>query len=114
MIKSEDHLLDATVVPANMEYPTDAKLLNRARQWVVKAIRVIRRRCDVKGKVRTYCRKAQAAYLGISKSERRRRRHGAADAWESCCGICDGMSASWRNLLRAHGERLKAKERTVS
>jgi IS5 family transposase len=26
-----EHLLDATVVPANMEYPTDAKLLNRSR-----------------------------------------------------------------------------------
>ena len=55
MVRRREHLLDATVVPANMEYPTDAKLLNRARQWVVKAIRVIRQRCDVKGKVRTYC-----------------------------------------------------------
>jgi IS5 family transposase len=71
MVRSKEHLLDATVVPANVEYPTDAKLLNRARQWVVKVIRVIRRRFDVKGKVRTYCRKAQAVYLGFSKKRKK-------------------------------------------
>jgi hypothetical protein len=49
MVETRDHLLDATVVPAHIEYPTDAKLLNRARQWVVKGILEIRRRCDVKG-----------------------------------------------------------------
>lgn len=71
IIRPGEHLLDATVVPANMEYPTDAKLLNRAREWVVKVIRVIRRRCNVKSKVRTYCRKARAAYLGFSKKRKK-------------------------------------------
>jgi hypothetical protein len=71
IIRPGDHLLDATVVPANMEYPTDAKLLNRARLWVVKVIQTIRKRCGVKEKIRTYCRKAQSAYLGFQKKRKR-------------------------------------------
>ena len=71
LIRPGDHLLDATVVPANIEYPTDAKLLNRARLWVVKVIQVLRKRCNVKEKVRTYCRKAQAAYLGFQKKRKK-------------------------------------------
>lgn len=73
LIKPAEPLLDATVGPANIEYPTDAKLLNRARQWVVKVIGVIRRGCNVKEKIRTYCRKAQSAYLGFQKKRKKTR-----------------------------------------
>ncbi|MBK8870236.1 MAG: hypothetical protein IPN19_04080 [Elusimicrobia bacterium] len=37
----------------------------------MKVIRVIRRRCDVKSKVRTYCRKLRAAYLKFSKKRKK-------------------------------------------
>jgi hypothetical protein len=110
MIKSEDHLLDATVVPANIEYPTDAKLLNRARQWVVKGIREIRRRCDVKGKVRTYCRKAQAVYLGFTKKRKKTKAMIRLMRGKLLRYLRRNV-AQLEKLLQAHGERLKARER---
>jgi IS5 family transposase len=112
MVRRREHLLDATVVPANMEYPTDAKLLNRARQWVVKAIRVIRRRCDVKGKVRTYCRKAQAAYLGFQK-KRKRTKAAVRLMRGKLLRYLRRNIGQLEKLLRGYGERLKAKERKV-
>lgn len=110
IIRPGEHLLDATVVPANMEYPTDAKLLNRAREWVVKVIRVIRRRCDVKGKVRTYCRKARAAYLGFSKKRKKTK---------AMVRLMRGKLLRYlrrnirqlEDLLREHGRRLRRNER---
>ena len=110
MIKTEDHLLDATVVPANIEYPTDAKLLNRARQWVVKGIREIRRRCDVKGKVRTYCRKAQAVYLGFTKKRKKTKAMIRLMRGKLLRYLRRNV-AQLEKLLQAHGERLKARER---
>ena len=112
MVRRREHLLDATVVPANMEYPTDAKLLNRARQWVVKAIRVIRRRCDVKGKVRTYCRKAQAAYLGFQK-KRKRTKAAVRLMRGKLLRYLRRNIGQLEKLLRGYGERLKDKERKV-
>lgn len=110
LIKPADHLLDATVVPANIEYPTDAKLLNRARQWVVKVIQVIRKRCNVKEKVRTYCRKAQSAYLGFAKKRKKTK---------AVIRLMRGKLLRYlrRNIrqleemLKEHGRRLKRTER---
>ncbi|HEX9934682.1 MAG TPA: IS5 family transposase [bacterium] len=111
IIRPGEHLLDATVIPVNIEYPTDAKLLNRARRWVVKVINVIRQRCGVKEKVRTYCRKAQWAYLGFQKKRKKTR---------AMIRLMRGKLLRYlrRNirqleeLLREHGRRLKKAERT--
>ena len=73
IVRPGEHFLDATVVPANIEFPTDVKLLNRARQWVVKWIGVIRKRCGMKEKVRTYCRKAQSGWLSFQKKRKKTR-----------------------------------------
>lgn len=74
VIKPGEHLLDATVFPSDITFPTDAGLLNKCRQWAVKAIEVIEKRFNVKEKVRTYCRKAQKAYLGFCKKRRKTKR----------------------------------------
>jgi hypothetical protein len=110
IVRAGDHMLDATVVPAHIEYPTDAKLLNRARQWVVKVIQVIRKRCDVKEKVRTYCRKAQSAYLGFQKKRKKTK---------AMVRLMRGKLLRYlrRNvrqldeLLREHAKELRRKER---
>ena len=73
-IKPGEHLLDATVFPSDITFPTDAGLLNRCRQWTVDAVRKIETRFEVRKKARTYCRKAQKAYLGFQKRRRKTKR----------------------------------------
>ena len=73
-IKPGEHLLDATVFPSDITFPTDAGLLNKCRQWVVKIIKLVEKRTGVKEKARTYCRKAQKAYLGFQKRRRKTKR----------------------------------------
>jgi hypothetical protein len=111
IIKPGEHLLDATVIPVNIEYPTDTKLLNRARRWVVKVISVIRRRCNLKEKVRTYCRKAQAVYVGFQKKRKKTR---------AMIRLMRGKMLRYlrrnirqlEDLLREHGRSLRNRERT--
>ena len=74
LIKPGEHLLDATVFPSDITFPTDAGLLNKCRQWTVKVIRTIETRFNIKEKARTYCRKAQKAYLGFQKKRRKTKR----------------------------------------
>ena len=73
-IKPGEHLLDATVFPSDITYPTDTGLLNKCRQWTVKVIKAVEKRFNVKEKARTYCRKAQKAYLGFQKKRRKTKR----------------------------------------
>lgn len=67
IIKAKGMLIDATVFPEHIRYPTDTGLLNEARQWVVKQIKSLGN--SLGAKVRTYCRKAQKEYLSFSKKK---------------------------------------------
>jgi IS5 family transposase len=69
VIKARGLLLDATVFPEHLRYPTDTSLLNEARQWTVKQIKKLG--ASLGTKVRTYCRKAQKEYLSFSKKKNR-------------------------------------------
>jgi IS5 family transposase len=84
IIRPGEHLLDATVVPANMEYPTDAKLLNRSREWVVKVIRLIRLAGVVVRRSRSVWLKLSAGYLYRKEFE---------DARERILGLCGTLSS---------------------
>src|SRR4030042_3163727 len=72
MIRSKGLLLDATVFPEQVRYPTDTGLLNEAREWTVKQIKRLGGALGVK--VRTYCRKARHCYLNFSKKKTRTRK----------------------------------------
>jgi IS5 family transposase len=67
IIKAKGLLIDATVFPENVRYPTDAGLLNEARKWLVDSIKSIGG--VIKLKFRTYCRTAQKEYLDFSKKK---------------------------------------------
>lgn len=69
VIKAKGLLLDATVFPEHLRYPTDTGLLNEARQWVVKQIKTLG--SSLGTRVRTYCRQAQKEYLNFSKKKNR-------------------------------------------
>jgi len=72
IIKAKGLLIDATVFPEHVRYPTDTGLLNESRQWVVKQIKKVG--SSVGKKVRTYCRKAQKEYLSFSKKKTKSRK----------------------------------------
>jgi IS5 family transposase len=69
IIKAKGMLVDATVFPENIRYPTDAGLLNEARQWLVDKIKSIGGK--IGKKYRTYCRTARQEYLNFNKNKRK-------------------------------------------
>jgi hypothetical protein len=72
IIKGKGMLLDATVFPEYVRYPTDTGLLNEAREWTVKQIKRLGKMLGTK--VRTYCHKARKDYLNFSKKKSRSRK----------------------------------------
>lgn len=74
IIKSQEQMVDATVFPANISYPTDTGLIEGVRVWVVEIIKRMRIAGRVKKKIRTYCRKARAVYLRFQKKRKKTKR----------------------------------------
>jgi len=63
-------ILDATVTPQAIRYPTDLSLLNEAREFSEQIIDILYPKTDWKKKPRTYRVKARKDYLAIAKRKR--------------------------------------------
>jgi hypothetical protein len=63
-------ILDATVAPQAIRYPTDLSLLNEAREFSEQIIDALYAKTELKSKPRTYRQKARKAYLVIAKLRR--------------------------------------------
>ena len=63
-------ILDATVAPQAIRYPTDLSLLNEAREFTEQIIDKLFAKTELKKKPRTYRQKARQAYLAIAKQKR--------------------------------------------
>jgi hypothetical protein len=63
-------ILDATVTPQAIRYPTDLSLLNEARQFSEQIIDTLYPKTDWEKKPRTYRVKARKEYLAIAKQKR--------------------------------------------
>lgn len=63
-------ILDATVAPQAIRYPTDLSLLNEAREFSERIIDEVYPKTDRKKKPRTYREKARKAYLASAKQRR--------------------------------------------
>jgi IS5 family transposase len=63
-------ILDATVAPQAIRYPTDLSLLNEAREFSEQIIDELYPKTDWKKKPRTYREKARKAFLAIVKQRR--------------------------------------------
>jgi IS5 family transposase len=90
-------ILDATVAPQAIRYPTDLNLLNEAREFSEQIIDVLYAHTELEKKPRTYRQQARKAYLAIVK---RRRPSGKARRR----GIKQQLQYVRRNL--GHIERL--------
>jgi len=90
-------ILDATVAPQAIRYPTDLSLLNEAREFSEQIIDTLYPKTALKKKPRTYREKARKAYLAIVKQRRPAGR-------VRCRGIKQQLQYLRRNL--GHIERL--------
>ena len=90
IIRGKGMLLDATVFPEYVRYPTDTGLLNEAREWAVKRIKELGKALGEK--VRTYGRKARQEYL-ISARRRPRAGNWSGRPGSLFCSISDGTSS---------------------
>jgi len=66
--------LDATVVPSNIGYPNDVKLMNAAREWSCKTILKIKNIIDPKSMVRTYRKVGRKIFLNFQKKRQKSRK----------------------------------------
>lgn len=64
-------LVDATVAPSDIKYPTDLDLLNQSRENSERLIDALYEPSTGKVKPRTYRRNARKAYLSVSKKRRK-------------------------------------------
>lgn len=71
VIKAREQMVDATVYPAGIRYPTDTGLMEDVRQWLIKSIKELKRIGGIKEKIRTHCRKARAVYLKFQKKRKK-------------------------------------------
>jgi hypothetical protein len=110
ILKPGSHLLDATVVPANVEYPTDVKLLGRAREWLVTTLKGLRKKLDVQGKIRTYCRVANLFFVNFQK-KRRKTRAMVRLARGKMLRFVRRNLRQMEEFIREHGRRLSERER---
>ena len=68
-------IMDATVAPANIKYPTDIDLLNKSREHLEKAISLLWNEVPHKGHMLPYNKKsARRSFLNLSKSKNGQRR----------------------------------------
>jgi hypothetical protein len=71
VIKAKEQMVDATVYPAGVRYPTDTGLMEDVRQWLIKSIKELKSIGGIKEKIRTHCRKARAIYLKFQKKRKK-------------------------------------------
>lgn len=74
LIKLGELIVDATVCPANIKYPTDTGLLEEGREKIVKMIKNILKKIGIKKKIRTYCRTARKVYMKFQKKGKKRKK----------------------------------------
>lgn len=72
---NQGHLIvDASVAPADIKYPTDLDLLNQSRLKSEQLIDILHKAGGNKLKPRTYRNKAKADYLALAKSRNKRKK----------------------------------------
>ena len=84
-------LIDATVSPADIKYPTDLDLLNTSREHSERLIDILWKQNPVGVKPRTYLRNARQDYLSLSKKKKKKSK-------EIRKGIRKQLNYLWRNI----------------
>ena len=67
LVKTRRVAVDTTAQPKNIAYPTDADLLHRIREKIVRQIKRVREGVTLRKPFRTYCRTGKKILVGIKK-----------------------------------------------
>jgi hypothetical protein len=67
LVKTKRVAVDTTAQPKNIAYPTDADLLYRIRQRIVKQVKQVRQTEGLKKPFRSFARVGQKVLLNIKK-----------------------------------------------
>jgi len=70
LVKTKRVAVDTTAQPKNIAYPTDADLLHRIREKIVKQVKRVRKEVTLRKTFRTYGRTGKKLLLGIKKFHR--------------------------------------------
>jgi IS5 family transposase len=74
LVTGKEAMLDATVAPANIEYPNDVKLMNVVREWACKIILRVKNAFDPGRKIRTYRKQGRKLFLNFQKHKKKSRK----------------------------------------
>lgn len=110
LIRPKDQMLDATIIPANIEFPTDVKLVNRCREWCVEVIHKIRGMLKNPKKVRTRARTARRIYVNFSRKRKRAKRF-IRKVHRQMLQFTRRNLKQIQELFKRHGKRLTAAQR---
>ena len=110
LIHPRDHMMDATVIPAGVEYPTDVKLVERCREWCVETLRTFRKRLNISERVRTYARTARYVYVNFSRKRKKAKRL-IRKVHRQVLQFTRRNLFQLKEILRRHGRELSVRER---
>jgi IS5 family transposase len=71
LVKTKRVAVDTTAQPKNISYPTDADLLHRVREKIVKQVKRVREEVTLRKPFRTFSRTGKKLLLGIKKFHRK-------------------------------------------
>lgn len=71
LVKTRRVAVDTTAQPKNISYPTDADLLHRIREKIVKQVKRVREEVTLRKPFRTFSRSGKKLLLGIKKFHRK-------------------------------------------
>lgn len=110
LIRPKDQMMDATVIPAGIEYPTDVKLLERCREWCVESMRRMKRNLNIHERVRAYARTARYVYVNFSRKRKRAKRF-IRKVQRQILQFTRRNLFQLKELVRRHGGELSMRER---
>jgi IS5 family transposase len=71
LVKRKKVIIDTTCQPKDIAYPTDADLLHKVREKIVRAVQKVRKEVTLKSPFRSFGRVGKRVYLGIKKFYRK-------------------------------------------
>lgn len=105
LVKTRRVAVDTTAQPKNIAYPTDADLLYRIREKIVKQVKRVREEVTLRKGFRTYVRAGKRLLLGIKKFHRKNpeRRKGAIKELKEMTRHVVEQAAGVANSLYSRG-----------
>jgi IS5 family transposase len=112
LVKTKRVAVDTTAQPKNMAYPTDADLLYRIREKIVKQVKRVREEVTLRKPFRTYVRTGKKLLLGIKKLYRKnpKGRKAAIEALKEMTRHVVEQAAGVANSLYSRGLKEAGRE----